>query len=118
MGTATRNTNQSGSAPLTQATIDQIRGRITVGAKILGSDLQTIRDAFNTWNSHTHDYFDQVTLFDFGNVDGGSSSQTLTSGGAGTYTVTSPTNKISATVINEWQTAAVGFQNHFHDHSA
>ncbi len=118
MGSASRSVSQSGTAPITQATINAIRGRIAVGQKVLASDLQTIRDAFNSWNSHTHDYFDQVTLYDFGNVNGGSSSQTLTSGGAGSYSVTSPSGKIFAVDINGWNSAAVGFQDHVHTHSA
>lgn len=118
MGSNTKTTDQSGTAPISAATIADIRTRIARGSRILASDMQTIRNALASWNAHTHTYFDQVSLFDFGNVDGGSSSQTLTSGGAGTYSVTSPSGQVRAIDVNGWNAACRGFQNHVHDHSA
>jgi hypothetical protein len=118
MGQVDRTTDASPTNPITLATNNNIRGRMVAGQKITLADIGAIRDAINAWSGHTHDYFDQVTLHDFGNVGSGGTSQTLTSGGGPDSTCTAPSGKITASVINESQTKANGLKNHLHTHSA
>jgi hypothetical protein len=91
---------------------------MVTGQKITSSDITAIRNAIAAWNGHTHDYFDQQTLHDFGNVGSGGTSQTLTSGGGPDTTCATPSGKITASVINESQNKATDIKNHYHTHSA
>jgi hypothetical protein len=118
MGSVDRTTDASPTNPITLATNNDIRGRMVAGQKITLADIGAIRDAINAWNGHTHDYFDQVTLHDFGNVGSGGSSQTLTSGGGPDTTCATPSGTITASVINESQNKATAIKNHYHTHSA
>jgi len=118
MGQVDRTTGNSGSNPIDNPTIVSVQGRMVAGQKITSADINIIRDAVVGWNLHTHDYYDQVTLNDFGNVNGGSSSQNLTSGqGPGTASSVA-SGVITAAVINEYNAAATAIKNHSHTHSA
>jgi hypothetical protein len=118
MGQVDRTTGNSGSNPIGNPTIVDVQGRMVAGQKITSADINIIRDAVVGWNLHTHDYYDQVTLNDFGNVNGGSSSQNLTSGqGPGTASSVA-SGVITAAVVNEYNTAAAALKNHSHTHSA
>ena len=118
MGSVDRTTGQSGSNPIGNPTIVDVKSRMTSGQKITSSDINTIRDALVGWNLHSHDYYDQTALYDFGNVNGGSSSQTLTSGQGPSTASSQALGVITAAVINEFNAAAAAIKNHSHTHSA
>ena len=118
MGSADRSTSQSGTNPIGNPTIVDVKSRMTGGQKITGYDIGIIRDALVGWNLHSHDYYDQTALYDYGNVNSGSSSQTLTSGqGPGTASSVA-SGVITAAIVNEYNAAAAALKDHSHTHSA
>jgi hypothetical protein len=118
MGTATRTSDASTANPMSLATNNDIRSRMVAGQKITSADIAAINTAWNNWNLHQHTYYDQVSLFDFGNVNGGSSSQTGTTGEGPTTTLAGPSGLITAARIIDYQNVANGMKNHLHTHFA
>ena len=118
MGSAARNTGGT-TNQMSAATIADIRTRIVSNGKMYYSDINAIMSALQAYSGHTHDYYDQVTSHSYGNVDGGSSAQNLTSTAApATNYGASTTSKASASDVNFMNGYARAFQNHTHDHSA
>ena len=114
MGSAVRTTDAYGGA-LSQASIDDIRTRIYPGGKIYYADVLSIYNGLFNSAGHTHTFYDQVTLHDYGNYDGGSSAITnTTAGGSNGQGAPGLSPIVYASQISTMQNAALGWENHSH----
>ncbi len=84
MGAAYRNSNAYDNGAISVAAIADVRSRTFSGGTILRADVNTILNGLQNAVGHTHTYYDQVTLHDYGNVDGGSYAITGTTQGSTT----------------------------------
>ena len=118
MGSVARTTAGYGGA-ISQATIDDVRTRVGSGKVIYYNDVLTIYNGLFNSAGHTHSYYDQVTLYDYGNRSGGSSAATRdTGGGSNGQSAPGLSTLIYASQISTMQSAASGWKNHTHTHIA
>jgi hypothetical protein len=118
MGSTTRSTAAYAGA-ITAATITDIRTRVVSGGLIRRSDIEAIYNGIFNAASHTHSYYDQTALYDFGNVNRGSSAVTRdTGGGSNGQTAPGLSTVIYASQVSTMQSAAAGWKNHTHTHIA
>jgi hypothetical protein len=116
MGAAVRTTSGYAGA-ITQARIDEIRASIGVGKLIRQSDINGIYDGLYNSNGHTHSYYDQISLHDYGNYNGGSSAGGYTTAGATPGYAFTLNTKVLASDINNFINQCVGtygWRNHSH----
>lgn len=113
MGSAARNTGAY-TTPFTGAEIAAVKARIASTAIMYKVDIQYIYDKL--WGvGHYHTYFDQVTLYDVGNYNGGSSSATRNSSTTGVNTAAFTLSDVCyASEVNKMNAAAGGWKNHTH----
>ena len=117
MGSAARSTNAT-TNQMSAATIADIRTRIYSGGKMYYSDINAIMLALQAYSGHAHSYFDQISSHSYGNVDGGSSSNSYgTTAAPGTNYGSNTTSKASASDVNFMNGYARAFQNHTHDYT-
>ena len=118
MGAVTRTTGGYAGA-LDQATINDIRTRMGSGKLIYRSDVLSIYNGLFNSAGHTHYYYDQISLHDYGNVDGGSSAVGRdTGGGSNGQSAPGLSAVIYASQVSTMQSAATGWRNHSHYHIA
>jgi hypothetical protein len=120
MGSATRTTGSYAGA-ITQARINELRASIGTGKLIRQSDIDSIYAGLYNSNGHTHSYFSQITLNDYGDGLGGTttSGAYTTAGATPGYPFTLNT-KVLASDINNFINQCVGvygWRNHSHSYT-
>lgn len=118
MGAVARTTGAYGGA-ISAATITDVRSRVGSGKIIYYSDILTIYNGLFNSAGHTHSYYDQVTLYDYGNLNGGSSAVNRdTGGGSNGQSAPGLSSVIYSSQVSTMQSAASGWKNHTHTHIA
>lgn len=114
MGSAARSTAAT-TNQMSAATIAGIRARIVSGAKMYYNDINAIMTALQAYSGHTHDYYDQITQYNYGNKSSGSSAGTYTTGaGPGTNYGSNASTKALASDVTFMNGYATAFQHHKH----
>ena len=118
--TTTYPTNATGTSNFRATYTTPLRAAFVAGNKIRATDINLLRTAITTFNSHTHSVVDYKSIGNFGNngprtVVAANPRVSDAMSGASTPTEVAQDGKITAAVVNTYVAACNAARNHVHN---